>query len=408
MRGKVFIHLAIILLGLFSSVHSFAQHETESKFNAGNFIIDHIGDAHEWHIATIGHTHISIPLPVIVYSEFSGLSVFSSGKFAHGESYNNFVLEHSGENKGKIVENISGVQMSELLTTYDTTEFAELLSNLNDQQFVANQREVLMQQFINKEFAPIEEYLADKQFYYVPLDFSITKNVVALWVSLIILVVVFITVANSYKKREGMAPKGLQSFLEPLIIFVRDDIARPSIGEHKYKKFMPYLLTAFFFIFLNNLMGLIPIPPFGANLTGNIAVTLILALFTFVITTISGNNHYWTHLVNTPGVPWWLKIPIPLMPIVEISGMFIKPFVLMVRLFANITAGHIIVLGFFSLIFIFGEMHWAAGYGSSVLSIAFTIFMTMLELLVAFIQAFVFTLLSALYFGLAVEEPEHH
>jgi F-type H+-transporting ATPase subunit a len=154
-------------------------------------------------------------------------------------------------------------------------------------------------------------------------------------------------------------------------------------------------------------MGLIPIPPFGANLTGNIAVTMILALFTFVITTISGNKAYWQHIINMPGVPWWLKFPLPLMPIIEISGMFIKPFVLMVRLFANITAGHIIALGFYSLIFIFGGLSVYAGYGASVLSITFTIFMTLLEILVAFIQAYVFTLLSAIYFGMATEEHHH-
>jgi F-type H+-transporting ATPase subunit a len=151
-------------------------------------------------------------------------------------------------------------------------------------------------------------------------------------------------------------------------------------------------------------MGLIPIFPFGANLTGNIAVTLVLALFTFVITTVIANKNYWKHIINAPGVPWWLKFPVPLMPVVEIMGVFIKPFVLMVRLFANITAGHIIALGFYSLIFIFGEMSVGLGYGVSVVSIAFTIFMTILELLVAFIQAYVFTLLSALYFGMATEE----
>jgi len=191
--------------------------------------------------------------------------------------------------------------------------------------------------------------------------------------------------------------------VEPVILFVRDDIARPAIG-HKYKRFMPYLLTLFFFILVNNLMGLIPFFPFGANVTGNIAVTLVLALFTFLITTFSSTKTYWLHIVNTPGVPWWLKFPLPLMPIVELMGVFIKPFVLMVRLFANITAGHIIVIGFFSLIFLFGEMNVAMGFGASVISVLFTVFMSFLELLVAFIQAYVFTLLSALYFGMAVEE----
>jgi len=214
---------------------------------------------------------------------------------------------------------------------------------------------------------------------------------------------IFISVAKSYKRRQNLAPKGIQSLMEPLIIFVRDDIARPSIG-HTYQKYLPYLLTIFFFIFISNLLGLIPIFPGGANLTGNIAVTGILALFTFTITTINANATYWKHIINAPGVPWWLKIPIPLMPIVELIGVFTKPFVLMVRLFANITAGHIIALGFFSLIFIFGKMSLGAGYGISVLSVIFTVFMSMLELLVAFIQAYVFTLLSAIYFGLATEE----
>jgi F-type H+-transporting ATPase subunit a len=168
------------------------------------------------------------------------------------------------------------------------------------------------------------------------------------------------------------------------------------------------LLTIFFFILINNLLGLVPIFPGGANLTGNITTTMTLALFTFLITLISGSRDYWVHMVNTPGVPWWLKIPIPLMPIVEIMGVFIKPFVLMIRLFANMCAGHIIVLGFYSLIFIFGQKTLMAGYGVSVVSIAFTVFMGLLELLVAFIQAYVFTLLSAIYFGMALERHETH
>jgi F-type H+-transporting ATPase subunit a len=172
-------------------------------------------------------------------------------------------------------------------------------------------------------------------------------------------------------------------------------------------KYMPYLLTIFFFIFINNLLGLIPFFPGGVNLTGNLAITMVLALFTFLITAFSGNRNYWVHIVNTPGVPWWLKIPIPLMPIVEIIGLITKPFVLMVRLFANITAGHIILLGFMSLIFIFGNMNPWIGYAVSPVSILFGVFMSLLELLVAFIQAYVFALLSAIYFGMAVEEHHH-
>jgi len=170
---------------------------------------------------------------------------------------------------------------------------------------------------------------------------------------------------------------------------------------------MPFLLTLFFFIFLNNLMGLIPFFPGGANLTGNIAVTMVLALFTFFITSFSGNKDYWKHIINAPGVPWWLKFPVPLMPIVEIVGVITKPFVLMVRLFANMTAGHIIVLGFMSLIFIFGKMNIGVGLSVTPVSVGFSVFMGLLELLVAFIQAYVFTLLSAIYFGMASEEHAH-
>ena len=329
------------------------DNHAEEKYNPGTMIIEHVVDAHDWHIMTIGDKHISIPLPIILFSEHTGLHFFMSNKLAHGHSNNGFKLHHEGEFKGKITEEISG-----------------------------------------------EEQL------YVPYDFSITKNVVSLFVSLILLLYLFLSISKKYKKNPNVAPKGMQSLLEPLIIFIRDDVAKASIGEKKYMKYLPFLLTIFFFIFLNNLLGLIPIFPGGANLTGNIAVTMVLALFTFAITTFSGNKSYWVHMVNTPGVPWWLKFPIPLMPIVEIMGIFIKPFVLMVRLFANITAGHIVGLGFISLIFIFGEMSAIGGYGVSIVSIAFKIFLTVLELLVAFIQAYVFTLLSALYFGMATEE--HH
>jgi len=327
-----------------------AGHEAVKKeFNAGEMIIEHVVDAHEWHILTWGETHVSIPLPIIIYNE-GHLDVFMSSKFHHGHAaYKGYKLETEGANKGKIVVEETGV---------------------------------------------------------VPLDLSITKNVFAMLFSMFLIALMFISIAKSYTKRRGKAPKGLQSLLEPLILFIRDDVAKSSIGEKNYEKYLPYLLTLFFFIFFNNLLGLVPIFPGGANLMGNIAITGVMALFTFAITSFSGNKAYWLHLVNTPGVPWWLKIPIPLMPIVEIMGIFIKPFVLMVRLFANMTAGHIIVLGFMSLIFIFGNMNEGLGYGVSVVSVAFSVFMGLLELLVAFIQAYVFTLLSALYFGMATEE--HH
>jgi F-type H+-transporting ATPase subunit a len=330
---------------------------TKEAFNAGEMIMEHVVDNHEWHIIAIGKVELTVPLPIILYSE-GKLHCFSSSRF-HNEdhSYMGFKLEQEGPMKGKIV-------------SLDTSG---------------------------------EEGKGPKVY-----DFSITKTVLAIFISTFLLILIFTSVARAYKRKPNQAPSGIQSLLEPLILFIRDDIAKSSIGEKNYEKFLPYLLTIFFFIFFNNLFGLIPFFPGGANVTGNIAVTMVMAVFTFIITTINGNRHYWIDIINTPGVPWWLKIPIPLMPVVEIIGIITKPFVLMVRLFANITAGHIIVLGFVSLIFIFGQISVALGLGVSVVSVAFMIFMNLLELLVAFIQAYVFTLLSALYFGLATIEPEHH
>ncbi len=330
------------------------SHGDEKGFLPSEFIFGHISDAYEWHILSYKDFHLSLPLPVILYSETKGWCIFMFGKFHHGHSdYLGFRYEITGENHGKIVE-----------------------------------------------------VLEDGSTALPKLDLSFTKNVLAILVSIIILLLVFVSAARAYARRPDKAPTGLQNLVEPFILFIRDEIAKPSIGKHKYEKFTPFLLTVFFFIWFNNMLGLIPIFPFGANVTGNITVTMVLAVFTFVITTINGNRNYWQHIFNMPGVPWWQKIPIPLMPIIEIIGMITKPFVLMVRLFANMAAGHIIVLGFLSLIFIFGEISVAAGYFASILSLAFTIFMTMLDLLVALIQAYVFTLLSAIYFGMAVEE--HH
>lgn len=340
-----------------ASDSTFAKEHKQKKaesFNPGDMIMEHVVDNHEWHILEIGHFELTVPLPVILYYD-GKLYTFCSSRFHNEEhAYQGFSLPEAGPDKGKIVRTSA---------------------------------------------IPAEPKV---------YDFSITKTVLAIMISALLMLLIFISIARAYANNRNKAPKGIQSMLEPLIIFIRDDIAKSSIGEKKYEKYMPYLLTIFFFIFLNNILGLIPIFPGGANVTGNIAVTMVMAVFTFILTTVNGNMHYWVDIVNTPGVPWWLKLPLPLMPIVEIIGIITKPFVLMVRLFANITAGHIIALGFISLIFIFGAMNAALGYGVSVVSVAFMIFMNLLELLVAFIQAYVFTLLSALYFGLATIEPEHH
>ena len=225
-----------------------------------------------------------------------------------------------------------------------------------------------------------------------------------MFTALLLMLWMFTSAAKAYKRNPGKAPKGMQSLLEPLIIFVRDDIAKSAIGEKKYKRYLPFLLTVFFFIWINNLLGLIPIIPGGANVTGNIAIGMTLAIVVFLITTFTANWNYWRHIIAMPGVP--VGVLIILTPI-EIFGMFLKPMVLMIRLFANMLAGHIIALSFFCLIFIFAEMSTGLGWGVGVFSVAFTIFMGMLELLVAFLQAYVFTLLAAMYFGTAIEEHHH-
>jgi len=348
--------IAFAVFSMAAETHDASHHAEGKKFNAGRLMIDHIVDAYEWHIFDVGKTHVSLPLPVILIYERE-FYVFMSSKFHHGyDSYAGFKIEDSGYRKGKIVRVKEG--------TMETDGQAGTI-----------------------------------------IDLSITKNVFGIFVSAILLILIFTSVATAYTRRQNQAPKGFQSLMEPLIVFVRDDIVRAAIGK-KADRFMPYLLTLFFFILVNNLLGLIPFFPFGANVTGNLAVTGGLALMTFLVTNFSGNKHYWTHIFNTPGVPWWLKFPLPLMPIVEILGMFTKPFVLMVRLFANMTAGHLVILGFMSLIFVFSGMKAYLGVAIAPVSVIFGIFMTFLEFLVAFIQAYVFTFLSALYFGMAVEE--HH
>jgi F-type H+-transporting ATPase subunit a len=345
--------IALVFSSFTLSAEGTEHGEKEKGFDAGEMIFEHILDAHEWHIMTIGEHHISIPLPIIIYDkEEGGLHMFMSSHLAHGHEYEGYKLvKKDSKSKSKIVRASTG----------------------SDEGI---------------------------------MDFSITKTVFAIFISVALMLWMFISIANSYKKRKDQAPKGLQSFMEPLILFIRDDVAKPAIGKD-YMRFMPYLLTIFFFIFINNLLGIIPIFPGGSNVNGNIGVTFVMATLTFIITSFNGTKDYWMHIINMPGVPWWLKFPLPLMPIVEIVGVLTKPIVLMIRLFANILAGHIVILGFMAMIFIFANLFGAvAGYGVSVVSVGFTIFLSLLEILVAFIQAYVFTLLSALYFGMAMEK--HH
>jgi F-type H+-transporting ATPase subunit a len=336
-----------------------AATEVEKEFNATDLINSHIGDSHEFHVADWNGHPISFYLPVILWTN-SGLEIFSSENFHH-------------DNSGTHVAAING------------------------QEFVRN-NEVIFYKDRYDALTAEEQGKGAFEFDARPLNFSITKNVFSMFFSAIIMFLLFLAVARSYKKNPK-APKGIAGFLEPLITFVRDDIARPNIGEKKYAKYMPYLLTIFFFIWINNLIGLIPFFPFSSNLTGNIYFTFVMAFITFAVTTISGNKGYWGHIFSTPGVPVWLA---PIMIPVELIGMLTKPFALMIRLFANITAGHIIILSLFSLIFIFQTV------AVSPISGAFVLFMMVLEMLVAALQAYIFTLLSALFIGQAVAEHDHH
>ncbi|HAT75598.1 MAG TPA: ATP synthase F0 subunit A [Flavobacterium sp.] len=351
----------ITVLLLFNTVFLNAaetkEKEKKESFNAKEMIMHHVKDAHEFHIVEWNNKPILISLPIILWTN-KGLSIFSSSEFHHDDSGHQ-IVEKDGNKFVKLHEKIY-----------------QLNNGSNSVEF-------------NKEHHPENASL--------PLDFSITRNVFMMWVSVILLLFLFITSARKYKKSKDNVPTGIAGFVEPLVVFVRDEIAKPMIGEHKYEKYMPYLLTVFFFIWINNIFGLIPIFN-GANVSGNIAFTLTLALCTFIITTFSGNKNYWKHIFWMPGVPIPMKIF--LMPI-ELIGIFTKPVSLMIRLFANITAGHIIILALMSLIFIF-ETVWV-----SPVSVAFSLFIGIIEIVVTAIQAYIFTVLSALYFGMATEE-EHH
>jgi F-type H+-transporting ATPase subunit a len=319
---------------------------TEGEFNITETIMDHVKDSYGWHLW--GHTSVS--LPVILYTD-KGLEVFSS---------KNLIDEHhqpvvyNGKNAYKVNHESGKVQI------------------------------------LNADGTPNHEA---KLF-----DISVTKNVATLLLSMLLVCVVFLSIAKAYSK-SGVtsSPKGLQSFLEPIILFVRDDIAKPNIGP-KYAKYMPFLLSIFFFIWLNNLLGLIPFFPGGANLSGNIAFTMVLALIVFVVVNLSANKNYWKHIFWMPGVPVPMKI---FLAPIELLGVFIKPISLMIRLFANITAGHILVLALICLIFVFKAIAAAA------VAVPFAAFIYCIELLVAFLQAFIFTMLTALYIGMAVEEHNH-
>ncbi len=332
-----FFSLAVLFVTFFLiSAHQPAlaeDTEEDGKFNPSELIMHHVVDDHKWHFFD-GHFG-TLHLPIIVYSKTKGLDVFSSSNFYdehhHTVDYNGYHLEH---NKISLVGDETSVY-----------------------------------------------------------DFSISKTVLMLFIVSLVLILIFTAVAKAAKRNKGKAPKGIQSAIEPIVIYLRDEVIKPNIGPN-YEKYLPYLLSLFFFIWIGNLLGLLP---GAANLTGNISITLVLAVFTFLIVNFNGNKNYWKHIFATPGVP----APIlPMIVLVEIIGVFTKPFALMIRLFVAITAGHVVILSLIALIFIFQS--WSVGFGSTLV----VVFINLIELLVATIQAYVFTMFSALYIGLAIEE--HH
>ena len=343
---KLLSVLLPLLLFLSSPVPAAAQQQ-EEELDMEEYLFGHISDAYEWHLFTWKGHEVAIPLPCIVFD--GGVKVFSSGRLAHGAEYNGLKIAAKGEaNEGKIVRSSDGS---------------------------------------------------------LPFDVSITKNVLALLIDSVILVVLILLCSRWYRKHDFLkeAPTGIAGLFEPLIVTIEQDVIKDAVGP-EYRRFSPYLLTAFFFILINNLMGIVPFFPGGANVTGNIAVTLTLALFTFAMVNLFGNKHYFKEIF-WPDVPLFLKA-IPIMPIIEIVGMFTKPFSLMIRLFANILAGHIMLLSTVALVFLTAKMAPALNGSLSFVAVLFGIFLDCLELLVAFIQAYVFTMLSSVFIGLA--HPQHH
>lgn len=318
---------------------------TSQEVNVGEIVFSHIKDSYEWHITKWNNTDIAVPLPVIVRSAERGWFVFMSSKISHGHSYNGFRVATEGDNQGKLVEiNAAGSEVR-------------------------------------------------------PLDLSLTKNASALLFSSSLLLFLILSVARFYKRNPLQTPGGWKGMIEVMVLYIRDGVIKENVGED-YAKYSSYLLTIFFFILLNNLMGLIPIFPFGANVTGNIAITFLLALCTFMIVNVSGTKAYWKEII-WPDTPLFLKLPVPIMPFVNAFEVFTKPFSLMIRLFANIMAGHTVILGLTCLIFVTVSMGAAVNSGMTVLSVILTVFMNFIELLVACIQAYIFTMLSAVYIGQA-------
>ncbi len=338
--------------------HAAATGEEKKKMDVAGEMFGHVGDSHEWHLFGMGGHPVAIPLPIIAYTATKGLQVFSASNFDY----------HGMEERMKPGE-----------------ESIHLSNSFNGFHLEKGIKEKLIADDGSKVY-----------------DFSITKNVLAMFLSIGILLWIMLAVGKKYQREgAGKAPSGFQNAVEPVITFIRDEVAKPNLG-YKYMKFMPLLLTLFFFIWINNLLGLLP---FGFNFTGNIAVTLCLALVAFIVMLVNANKHFWSHLFNPPGVPMGINV---LLVLIEVISLFVKPIALTIRLFANILAGHIIILSVIFMIFIFANISTGVGIAFTPVSIAFSIFMFMIELLVAAIQAFIFTNLTAVFIGQAIEESHAH
>ncbi len=357
--------------------------EEEKEFKMNDMIFNHINNSNDFHI----FGHYVVPLPCILYSREDGWTFFMSSKLEHGhKAFNRYVLDE-------------GI-IKRLPADFPEKGLVDIGHIKHTKQGSA---EVASLEFQGKEYT-IEKasaFTGMTSFY----DFSISKAVFSMLLAAFLLIIIFLTVSKAYRKREGQAPTGMQNFMEIIVLFIIDEVAKPMMGN-RYMKYLPFVLTIFFFILACNLMGLIPFFPFGANITGNIAITMALAVLTFIITNVNGNGNYWKHIFWMPDVPVFMKV---FLAPIEFLGVFIKPVSLMIRLFANITAGHIIILSLIGLIFVFGKVGTSIGgaMAGTALAIPFTLFMNLIEFVVALIQAFIFAILSASYIGAATEEAHH-
>ena len=345
------VHKILMSVILFCFLYIPAQAEEKEEISIKDLIFEHLGDSYKWHFISYDDKDVSLYLPVIVRNNNGDWHIFSSSRLEKGNSYKGFHIAHEGDYKHKIVElNSSGDEMR-------------------------------------------------------PLDLSITKNVLAMFLSIIIMLACILPLARWYKSGRIKPIGGFPGMIEVVILNIHDEVIKPCIGEG-YQKFAPFLLTAFFFILTNNFMGLIPLFPFGANITGNISITFFLSFIIFLLININGNKHYWKEIF-WPEVPTWLKIPIPMMPMIELWGVLMKPAALMVRLFANMMAGHSMLLGLTCIIFISASMGVLATTGMTFISVAFSVFISFIEILVSLIQAYVFILLSSVFIGISRLKAEH-